>query len=96
LAIQDKTKVRKYEPSYAVCEPSQTSSLPTPPHDEKCRESTIRKGHKGHEDRNLWVASVFVLFVAFTYCDVRWFRFLDVRKMPYVIQQYLSATTGAP
>jgi hypothetical protein len=29
-------------------------------HDENCRDSTIRKDHKGHEDRDLLVPSVFV------------------------------------
>ena len=40
---------------------------------EECRKSTIRKGHKGQEDQKPetgFVASVFVVFVAFPYCDV--------------------------
>jgi hypothetical protein len=44
----------------------------TPRSSKECRKSTTRKGHKGREDRaeTGFLSSVFVIFVAFPYCDV--------------------------
>jgi hypothetical protein len=44
----------------------------TPRSSDECRKSTIRKDHKGREDRNWneFFSAVFVVFVAFPYCDV--------------------------
>jgi hypothetical protein len=54
---------------------------------------TIQKGHKGHEDRNgktRFLASVFVVFVHFPYCELA-FRIEDIFQINFIIQETLSS-----